>query len=298
MARIRSMLGVIEGSAGGLTFSKQGGLNVLRQKVGRNGSQAPKQVAQRNKFALIGTLAKNIGMLLQAGFKKIGGASGYNRFVGENIRYTSSDQDLKASLDFSKVSVSSGSIPPLVGLAVADSPTGKTVSWTNNSDGVDALAGDKVYVAVVKTSTLESAESLGTATRAGGSVLVPAQYLIGLATGDLAVYAFAKRADNSEASATTRIAQAIQGGGNLTLDTTLNGPNGSAQGITLAASAGDVLKFNALTTGGSAPASMDINIGGAQVASVAYLDRYNGQPFSFTHAGVAHTGSFAAVVDF
>jgi hypothetical protein len=88
------------------------------------------------------------------------------------------------------------------------------------------------------------------------------------------------------------------GSGNVTYDTNLTGPNDNAQGVTLAASAGDLFKFDALTTGGSAPANMDINVGGAQVASVAYLDRYNGKAFSFTHAGVAHTGAFAATVNF
>lgn len=88
------------------------------------------------------------------------------------------------------------------------------------------------------------------------------------------------------------------GSGNVNFDTNLTGPNDNAQGVTLAASAGDVFKFNALTTGGSAPASMDISVGGVQVASVAYLDRYTGQAFSFTHAGVAHTGAFAATVNF
>ncbi|MFD1469871.1 hypothetical protein ACFQ48_16705 [Hymenobacter caeli] len=81
-------------------------------------------------------------------------------------------------------------------------------------------------------------------------------------------------------------------------DTTLTGPNQDAQGVTLAASPGDTLGFHALAAGGSAPASMDILLGGAQAASVAYLDRYAGQPFSFTHAGVAHTGAFAATVNF
>lgn len=68
--------------------------------------------------------------------------------------------------------------------------------------------------------------------------------------------------------------------------------------MTLATSAGDKLGFNALTTGGSAPASMDVNIGGTQAASVAYLDRYTGKPFSFTYEGVTHTGAFAATVNF
>ncbi|MDJ0367319.1 hypothetical protein QMK33_19395 [Hymenobacter sp. H14-R3] len=88
------------------------------------------------------------------------------------------------------------------------------------------------------------------------------------------------------------------GSGNVAYNTNLTGPNDNAQGVTLAASAGDGFGFDALTTGGSAPANMDINVGGAQVASVAYLDRYNGKAFSFTHAGVAHTGAFAATVNF
>jgi len=78
----------------------------------------------------------------------------------------------------------------------------------------------------------------------------------------------------------------------------LAGPNGADAGITLAASTGDDFGFDELTTGTSAPASMDINVSGTQVASVAYLDRYNGKPFSFAHAGKTYTGAFAAVVNF
>lgn len=81
-------------------------------------------------------------------------------------------------------------------------------------------------------------------------------------------------------------------------DTTLNGPDASDRGVTLAASAGDALLFYALGSGGSAPASMDIAIGGVQVASVTYLDRYTGAPFSFIHNGVTRNGTFAAAVNF
>ena len=81
-------------------------------------------------------------------------------------------------------------------------------------------------------------------------------------------------------------------------DVTLNGPEASDRGVTLAASAGDSLLFYSLGSGGSAPASMDISIGGAQVASVAYLDRYTGQPFSFIHNGVTRNSKFASAVNF
>jgi len=81
-------------------------------------------------------------------------------------------------------------------------------------------------------------------------------------------------------------------------NTTLNGPNGSATGVTLTASAGDSLKYNELATGGSAPASMDIQVAGLQVANVVYFDRYTGKPFSFTTGGVTRAGSFGPVVNY
>lgn len=80
--------------------------------------------------------------------------------------------------------------------------------------------------------------------------------------------------------------------------TTLTGPNQDAAGVTLAASAGDTLSFNAQATGSSAPASMTIAVGGVQVASVAYLDRYAGSSLLFEHAGVSHQGSFGSAVNF
>ena len=80
-------------------------------------------------------------------------------------------------------------------------------------------------------------------------------------------------------------------------NTTLMGPNQEAQGVTLAASAGDALGFNALLTGGAAPASMTLSWGGAEIASVALLDRYVGQPFDFTHNGLTRSGVFGAEVN-
>lgn len=79
-----------------------------------------------------------------------------------------------------------------------------------------------------------------------------------------------------------------------TFTNTLNGPNDSAAGVTLAAQAGDAFAFNALSTGDSAPMSMDLYHNGQQVASVAYLARYNGQRFRFAGPGGSFNGTFAA----
>ncbi|UOQ81015.1 hypothetical protein [Hymenobacter sp. 5414T-23] len=75
---------------------------------------------------------------------------------------------------------------------------------------------------------------------------------------------------------------------------TLIGPNDSAGGVTLAAQAGDDFGFNALSTGGSAPMSMDLYHNGQQVGSVAYLDRYNGQRFRFAGPLGTFSGTFAS----
>jgi hypothetical protein len=245
-----------------------------------------------------GRLAKALSALLLAGYKRVGFQSGYNQFVGQNIAYTSLDQNNVASIDYARLSVSKGSVTPLVGLAMANSATGKTISWTDNSDSNQALASDKVYVAIVRTATKQVAQSLGSATRAAGSVDVAASHLAGMAAGELAVYAFARRADNTDASPTVSLAASAGGSPAPTFGTTISGPSGTATGTTLTASAGDRFGFNELTTGSSGPYNMAINVGGQQVASVDTYDRDAGKPFTFTHAGVTRTGSFAATVNF
>lgn len=81
-------------------------------------------------------------------------------------------------------------------------------------------------------------------------------------------------------------------------NTLLNGPDGSGAGVTLAASPGDVLRFDERTTGGSAPATMSLAVSNQQVASVDYFDRYAGAAFSFEHNGVIRYGVFGPQVNF
>ena len=297
MATIRPFLGDIEGSAGNVTFDKTGGVNILKQKVGPNSSKSPAQLAQRAKFGAIGRLASKMTALVRAGYKRIGLQTGYSRFVGINTSAVSLDANGAPLLDYGMVEVSSGNITPLMGLAVASSATGQTVSWADNSDGNGALSNDKVYLAVVKKTTGEVITQLGAVQRNAGTAVVAAPLLVGVAAADLAVYAFAKRAIGGEASNTTRLG----GGGGApapSFGSTLAGPSGTSGGVTLTASAGDSFGFNALTTGSSTPASMVINVAGTQVATVDYLGRYAGAPFSYTKNGVTRTGAFAATVNF
>jgi hypothetical protein len=80
-------------------------------------------------------------------------------------------------------------------------------------------------------------------------------------------------------------------------DTTINiVENGTAEGsdgITLAASRGDKLQFNANPDGGT-PVTMQIYIGADQVGQITYTSSYNNQPFYFTlfSSSITYLGFF------
>ena len=198
------MLGTIEGSAGGLTFSSQNGLNVLKPKVGRNNSSSPAQQNTRARFKLLTDLFKRMGPAVRTGLLKQGGLSGYNRFVQQNFFNTEATPENVASIDYSKIVVSGGSVEPLAGVQAAlNAATGVvTVSFADNSNGGLALDTDRVKVLLVdKTTGRAVGPDDDDATRADGSVDIEAA---GQAAADLVVLAFAYRADNSDASPTSR----------------------------------------------------------------------------------------------
>lgn len=294
------MLGVIEGSAGGLTFASRGGLNTLRQKVGKNSSKSPAQVAQRTKFGALGRLSRMLGALLVAGYRMIGGRTGYNVFSSVNSKIVTLDSAGLPLIDYALMEISSGSVTPLVGLAVAQAANGQTVSWTDNSNGAGALANDKVYLAIVRKSTGQVFKELGLALRSAATITLADPALVGVAATDLAVFAFAKRAVGQEASNTTRlVGGTTTTGSGATYGQTLTGPSATGANTTITSSGAEKYEFNELTSGTSGPYNMVISVGGVQKASIDTFDRYAGRPFRFTEAnGTTHTGVIAPTVNF
>ncbi len=207
MARIRSLLGDIEGSAGNITFSKQNGRNILRQKVGSNSSNSPAQQNTRSRFKLLADLFRKFGGAVQTGLKKQGDQSAYNRFVSLNFINTQADALAVASIDYSKLVLSGGSVEPLAGVgATLDAVTGKvTVSFADNSNGNTALDTDGVKAIVVNkvTGRVVSASDEDVA-RADGAIEIEDASLMGVAPADLMALAFAYRADGSDASSTSQ----------------------------------------------------------------------------------------------
>ncbi|UOQ81016.1 DUF6266 family protein [Hymenobacter sp. 5414T-23] len=208
MARIRSLLGDIEGSAGQMTFSKQNGKNILRQKVGSNSSNTPAQQNTRARFKLLADYYKKFSGLLQSGLKAQGGQSAYNRFVGLNFINTMADAQNVASFDYTKLVLSGGSVEPLAGVgAVLDAVAGKvTVSFSDNSNSNTALDTDLVRAVVVNKATGRVvAASDEDITRGDGTLEVEDDALVGVPAADLVAYAFAYRADGSDASGTSTV---------------------------------------------------------------------------------------------
>ncbi|MET4104789.1 DUF6266 family protein [Hymenobacter sp. UYP22] len=206
MARIRSLLGDIEGSAGQITFSKQNGKNILRQKVGSNSSNSPAQQNTRSRFKLLADLFRRFGGAVQLGLKSQGGQSPYNRFVGQNFANTQADAQNVASVDYTRLVLSNGAVEPLTGVSAAlDAATGKvTVSFADNSNGNTALDTDLVKALVVNKTTGRVVTAADEdSTRADGAVELEDDALTGAVAADLVALAFAYRANGSDASATS-----------------------------------------------------------------------------------------------
>lgn len=149
MATIRSILGDIEGSAGQLTFARQNGQNVLRQKVGRNASNTAAQQAVRARFALLTRLYRELVGLAKVGLPPVGGQSAYNQFVGLNFGATFYDGATgTAGVDYGQLVVSAGSaaVDQLDNLEATVAPNGDVTARWSADYGEPA---DRVYVAVL-----------------------------------------------------------------------------------------------------------------------------------------------------
>ncbi|UOQ51758.1 DUF6266 family protein [Hymenobacter cellulosivorans] len=205
MARIRSILGDIEGSAGQLTFTKVNGQNILRQKVGSNTSNTPAQQNTRSRFKLLADLYKKLAPALTLGLKAQGGQSAYNRFVGQNFSATSADAQNVASIDYLLMQLSAGSVEPLDDFVASKGPMGSdtiTATWADNSNGAGALAADTVTVVVINKLTGLIVTDAEGAVRSDGTLSVTNARFAGVASANLVAYGFARRFDGSDASST------------------------------------------------------------------------------------------------
>ncbi|MBD2768478.1 hypothetical protein IC235_11315 [Hymenobacter sp. BT664] len=205
MARVRSLLGDIEGSAGQMTFTKRNGINIMRQKVGSNGSNTFAQRSIRARFAELAIAYSKMPVAIQRGFLKEGAQTSYNRFIGANFKNTTADSDAVGSILYPALILSAGSVLGVANLVATASANSVSFAFANNANGTEGLPTDKITVVVIEKATGATYTIQGAARSASLQVLaVPG--LTAANKANYAAYAFFTRADGADSSTTSYVA--------------------------------------------------------------------------------------------
>ena len=154
MALLRSVLGTITQSIGGVTATTWKGKNVLKQKVAAtNTSNTPAQQVQRRKFAALATLGGKMGPAIRVGYRLAAATvTEQNAFYTANKEVVS-DNGTLATVNYAEIQVSTGIVAPVTGLTVYwDTVNGTAqTEWDDNSNGSDALPTDEGRMVLIDT---------------------------------------------------------------------------------------------------------------------------------------------------
>ena len=119
--------------------------------------------------------------IIRIGFKSMAiKASAFNAAVSYNYHHAlTGDYDSGFSIDYNKVLLASGNLPPIDGIAVASTTAGQlNLSWSDNSGESGAADDDILYVSVYNPDKGTAIVSVNAAQRSAGSVVIdlPAGY--------------------------------------------------------------------------------------------------------------------------
>jgi len=202
------ILGPIKGKVGAIVGSVVGGQNVVKQMpASYNDKKSTQQLDQRSAFkntlewyqALNG--AVNIGFV-----EKQAKHSSYNAFMSDNVNNGIG----KSLVDWNKLNVSKGSlVNPNIEMQTTNTPNELAFSWTDDTDGSNKLASDKVVITVIEPISKEVLVVPDQVTRTDGgyTVTIPAS-MVGK---ELQTYAFVVRADGKKASTSLRTGKGVAG---------------------------------------------------------------------------------------
>ncbi len=209
MARLRSVLGKFNGTMADITFSNWKGQNVAKQKVpDTNGSQSPAQVIQRAKFAALAKLSGTAGSAIRLGMKMAAvDKTEQNVFQSVNKAQVQVNGAGQAQILWEGLQFSQGQIPGVVLTSYQwDSAAGvANIAWVDNSNGADAVTGDKLVLIIVQASTLETYVVIGAANRQDKNVAASVAKFKGVDYTDLHAFSFFKRYNSTACSNTTNM---------------------------------------------------------------------------------------------
>lgn len=140
-------------SAADNTFCRSRGRNILKGKVSRNGSKTLLQQKQRAKMKVLVELSRIYGPAVQYGFpSRAVERTVYNEFVAGSKDAVTVDDDLKVTIDYSRIVCSKGMrrVPEVM---VKMDEGGTSLVFTCEVDtlyGTDAEADDVIYTLLVE----------------------------------------------------------------------------------------------------------------------------------------------------
>ncbi len=194
------MTGQMSGSMANFVTTTHGGQNVIRSKAfNQQDAKTEAQQKQRSGFKMLAEEYIGFGGVTDQGFPECPkGMSAYNLFMAANLPGAIDKSGAEPVIDYSKLVVANGSLPPVVVSGGAVTAAGITIGYQTNLLIPKVSATDEV-VAVVKTTVGE----LLVARQARGNDAVSSIAIAypGITAADVkCCYLFVRTADGSKAT--------------------------------------------------------------------------------------------------
>jgi hypothetical protein len=160
---------------GSTVFSKSFGKNTMRTKpLDVKNPKTPKQLDQRQKFAIMVALARLFLGFIRVCFKEVAvGMSQFNMFVKLNIRTAITGVYPNYSVDFSMLIVSKGTLTGADdGIATSSGGYNVNITWNDNSGNGDAQSTDNVVVLLINDQKKAIVQDMVSKTRVDGSISI------------------------------------------------------------------------------------------------------------------------------
>jgi len=197
------MTGHMTGSMANFTTYVNHGQNVIASKAfNKKDANTVSQIAQRASFKLMAKAYRSFGGVLRKNFTdKPETESAYNVFMRINLPEAIDKTSGVPVIDYSKLQVSQGGLPPVKVTTAVAGATGITVSYKTNT-GIDDVSASDQIVAFGKT--LEGELIIARKARGGeavNTILIPYQ---GISASDVVCcYVVAMSEDGKQVSDST-----------------------------------------------------------------------------------------------
>lgn len=167
------ILGGFRGKVGNVVGGNWKGIDYMRVKPASVANPKTEgQVGQRNKFSAVLHFLQPMKEHIKIGFKDFAiKKTEFNSAMSYNLNNAVVGDAEMASIDYSKVLVSRGSLPSARGFKSGSDLSGQLqLTWTNNSDEQNANPTDKAFVLVYNEERGEAISLISKAKRSAGSV--------------------------------------------------------------------------------------------------------------------------------